>query len=55
MQSVESARQSALTLLGEQGFAEIVPVLIESATQEFDEGWVFFYQSKSYVETGDFN
>lgn len=55
MQSVESARQSALTLLGEKGFAEIIPVLIESATLEFEEGWVFFYQAKSHVETGDFN
>ncbi|MEK8035027.1 YrhB domain-containing protein [Ideonella sp. DXS29W] len=55
MQSTESAGQSALTFLGKQGFGEAVPVLIDSATQEFDEGWVFFYQSKSYVETGDFN
>ena len=55
MQSIESARQSALTFLGGRGFGEIVPVLIDSATQEFDEGWVFFYQSRSYVETGDFN
>ena len=54
MQSTDSARQSALTLLGNQGFAEMIPVIIESATQEFDEGWVFFYQSKSYIETGDF-
>lgn len=29
-------------------------VVLESKTIEKPWGWVFFYQSKSYVETGDF-
>ena len=30
------------------------PVLIDEYTQEESFGWVFFYQSKKYLETGDF-
>ena len=28
-------------------------VIIEDATIEFSRGWVFFYQSRGFVETGD--
>lgn len=27
--------------------------IVENATQEFDVGWVFFYQSSSFLKTGD--
>lgn len=27
--------------------------IIEEATKEIDEGWIFFYQTKAYLETGD--
>jgi len=29
-------------------------VILENQTQEYDFGWVFFYNSKKYVESGDF-
>lgn len=28
-------------------------LVIEELTKEVEEGWVFFYDSKSFVETGD--
>ena len=28
-------------------------VLLHEHTLEFESGWVFFYQTKEYVETGD--
>lgn len=32
-----------------------IPLKIyEDITHEFDYGWVFFYQSKAYIETNDF-
>jgi hypothetical protein len=30
-----------------------VPVIVESATIEKAWGWVFFYQSRRFLETGD--
>jgi len=29
-------------------------VILEDLTQEHDFGWVFFYNSKKYIESGDF-
>jgi hypothetical protein len=29
--------------------------LLDEETMEFEYGWVFFYQSKEYVRTGDLN
>jgi len=29
-------------------------VILEDLTQEHDFGWVFFYNSKTYLESGDF-
>ena len=29
-------------------------VLLHEHTLDFEAGWVFFYQTKEYVETGDF-
>jgi hypothetical protein len=34
--------------------AECEVVIVDSATIERAFGWVFFYQSREYVETGDF-
>ncbi len=39
--------------LVESGFSVEVE-LIESNTEEFDAGWVFYYQSVRYLKTGDF-
>ena len=55
MQTAESAQQAALAFLSNGPFAGAYPVLAISNTQEFDEGWVFFYQSASFLQTGDFN
>lgn len=30
-------------------------ILLNDATLEFDFGWVFFYNSKDYVETGNYS
>lgn len=30
---------------------EIAPVILEDATREEDFGWVFFYESRRYLET----
>ena len=35
-------------------YSPIDCVILESKTIERGWGWVFFYQSKAYVETGDF-
>lgn len=55
MRTTESAEQAALVFLGNGPFADINSALAVSNTQEFDEGWVFFYQSASFLQTGDFN
>lgn len=34
--------------------SKIECVILEEETIEKEWGWVFFYQSKQYVETGDF-
>ena len=31
------------------------PAIIDDATKEIPEGWVFFYNSREYLETGDFS
>lgn len=33
----------------------VTPVIIDEQTREIDIGWVFFYDSKEYLETGDFS
>ncbi|NJC63136.1 hypothetical protein HC028_01200 [Planosporangium flavigriseum] len=30
-------------------------MLVENATLEFPKGWVFFYQSRLYLQTGEFS
>jgi hypothetical protein len=47
-QATQRARQT-LSSLG--GAADIA--IIDAATREFDVGWVFFYQSSRFLETGD--
>ena len=36
-----------------QSIAECEVVILDEATQDHDWGWVFFYQSREYVETGE--
>ena len=47
----EEARQLITHHLSRYGEVE----LIEEATEEYDFGWVFYYQSKAYLDTGDNN
>jgi hypothetical protein len=37
----------------EEADPELDLVLLEESTMEFPHGWIFFYQSKGFVETGD--
>ena len=55
MRTAESAKTIALAILSEGPFAEANAVLLESKIQEFNEGWIYYYQSAGFVETGDIN
>lgn len=50
------ARKRAAEYIGE-GIPSwgITPVILDEQTCEIDIGWVFFYESKEYLETGDFS
>lgn len=50
--TLEHATQQARHIISATcGATEVA--LIEKATQEFDVGWVFFYQSSRFLKTGD--
>lgn len=53
MRTQEQAKAAATAFLAEGEFAGQNAVILESRTQEFPEGWVFFYQSGRFVETGE--
>jgi hypothetical protein len=46
------ARAIVEAALSEQ-VTDIELVIIDDSTMEYEWGWVFFYQSKRYLETGD--
>jgi hypothetical protein len=48
MRTVGQARETAVALLAMQ---EVPVVLVDSNTEEFDAGWVFYYQSARYMVT----
>ena len=50
----ETARAIAAEHIGRQTPEGVTLIVIDSETQEHDFGWVFFYDSKEYAETGDF-
>jgi hypothetical protein len=51
--TISEARARALAEI-EKGFTQgDEPVIGDDYTQEKSYGWVFFYQSKRYIETGD--
>lgn len=33
----------------------VTPVIVDELTLEIDIGWVFYYDSKDYLESGDFS
>ncbi|TGS04303.1 hypothetical protein EN834_08230, partial [bacterium M00.F.Ca.ET.191.01.1.1] len=47
-QAAQHAREIVCSICG-----EIEAAIIDEATQEFDVGWIFFYQSSRFLETGD--
>jgi hypothetical protein len=48
MRTIEEAREAAVAHLAVN---EVPVVLVDSNTEEFDAGWVFYYQSARYVMT----
>jgi hypothetical protein len=53
MRTAEQARQVAVARLATSEFTELEPVLIDSKTEEFGAGWVYYYQSARYMRTRD--
>ncbi len=54
MITIEDAKLLALEQLREiQKMSNVELALLENETRAFKCGWVFFYQSKEYVLTGD--
>ena len=53
MRTAEQAREVAVAQLAASEFIEYMPVLIESKTEEFAAGWVYYYQSARYLRTRD--
>jgi len=49
MRTIRDAREVAVAQLAE--FADLDPVLLDEQTEEFESGWVFFYQSARFLET----
>jgi hypothetical protein len=56
MMNKDKASAIAAEYIGEgrQTPEGITLVIIDKETQEREFGWVFFYDSKEYIETGDF-
>ncbi|MGA1983506.1 MAG: YrhB domain-containing protein [Acidobacteriaceae bacterium] len=51
----ETARTLADRFLRLQSGNSSELVIVDQSTRAEDFGWVFFYQSKSYVDTGDWH
>lgn len=57
MIDVHEARRRAAEEVGEGRYTpeEGTPMILDDKTLEIPEGWVFFYNSREYIETGDFS
>ena len=53
MRTIEEARNAALAHLATGAWSRTGAVLLESKTEEFSAGWVFYYQSAQYLATGN--
>jgi Immunity protein 35 len=54
MISIEEGKQLALDELHKiEKISNIELALLESKTREFEYGWVFFYQAKEFILTGN--
>jgi hypothetical protein len=47
------ARSVVEQLLNEEQFAHVELSILDEFTREYPYGWVFFYQAKRFVETGN--
>ena len=50
-QAVDIANRQLLSL----GCADVPMAVLPKLTEEFDVGWVFYYQSERYLQTGNFS
>jgi len=53
MRTTEDAREAASIVLAASAGAASHLVILESATEEFAAGWIFYYQNAEYLKTGD--
>ena len=53
MLTLQQAREIAEQTVGGYLLEDDACLIIDSATLERPYGWVFFYQSRSYLESGD--
>lgn len=53
MRTSVQAREHAIAHLAASEFSEAEPTLIDSATEEFPAGWVYYYQSALFLRTND--
>ena len=53
MRTAQQARETAVMLLTSGEVSDVHVVLLDSKTEEFDAGWVYYYQGAQYVTTGD--
>jgi hypothetical protein len=52
----KEARRLAAERIGEARLSPhgFTPLIIDDSTRETEFGWIFFYNAKEYLETGDF-
>ena len=53
MRTPAQAQEIAAAFLANSDFASEEPVLLDAKTEEFAEGWVFWYQSARFLQTKD--
>ncbi|WP_082721491.1 YrhB domain-containing protein [Burkholderia latens] len=52
--TAEQAKEVAQRAITKAGWEGCDAVVVDEYTQEFDVGWVFYYQSARFLETGEF-
>jgi len=51
--TAEQAKEVAQRAITKAGWEGCDAVVVDEYTQEFDVGWVFYYQSARFLETGE--
>jgi hypothetical protein len=51
MKTAEEARAEAVARLGACELSAFSPVILDASIEEFEAGWIFYYQSQAFVET----